>query len=496
MKNNRILIAILATLLMASTLASCSCRDQFRPPETDAPTGEQTTVAGQPGVNNPTDTNPTETTPNSGTVTDPTTPPDIPIGDPSTGDAENGKITGNPYEGWTAEELYASFMEDQERSVYNNINESYGNTPYYVILDARDGGHMFSKLTGQVVMICKDPICDHESCIFSNYTSRLLSCQVVDDRCYVVVKKSKEEIRTTCLYSFDLLMNDAKLVCEWSGADSPEKVYIYKDELYYSVEKKFDDGQYGQVTMVYDMKEKTTYPLRDNPVRCTHIWHQGAYEWYTLLSDGSLRRYNLDTGEDEEILAGSLLNHEEGETGFYFMGSIGQMVYVMKFSTMIGITNCKRYNLETGNMQDIGDTIVLLYDDMIYQGVRHNVTEYKNDPHYEYYCMDNNKGSLYGGKFFERDSETGELHEVVSLCTDGIPDCLKDFCLLDGKFLMIKYQTYKDFQNPYSPSIPEWARSERYVVVNLETGTVYELGVDLSDQSYHKWLEKHEKHER
>ncbi|MBQ5886668.1 MAG: hypothetical protein IIW82_03345, partial [Clostridia bacterium] len=192
MKNNRILIAILATLLMASTLASCSCRDQFRPPETDAPTGEQTTVAGQPGVNNPTDTNPTETTPNSGTVTDPTTPPDIPIGDPSTGDAENGKITGNPYEGWTAEELYASFMEDQERSVYNNINESYGNTPYYVILDARDGGHMFSKLTGQVVMICKDPICDHESCIFSNYTSRLLSCQVVDDRCYVVVKKSKE----------------------------------------------------------------------------------------------------------------------------------------------------------------------------------------------------------------------------------------------------------------------------------------------------------------
>ena len=95
MKNNRILTTILATLLLASTLASCSRRDQFRPPETDAPTGEQTTVAGQPGVNNPTDTNPTETTPNSGTVTDPTTPPDIPIGDPSTGDAENGKITGN-----------------------------------------------------------------------------------------------------------------------------------------------------------------------------------------------------------------------------------------------------------------------------------------------------------------------------------------------------------------------------------------------------------------
>ena len=61
---------------------------------------------------------------------------------------------------------------------------------------------------------------------------------------------------------------------------------------------------------------------------------------------------------------------------------------------------------------------------------------------------------------------------------------------------VVQYQTYKDFPNVYSPNLPLWATSERYVVVNLETGTAYELGVDLSDQSYHKWLEKHEKHER
>ena len=172
MKNNRILTAILATLLLASALASCTRRDQFRPPETDAPTGEQTTVAGQPDVSNPAESNPTDTNPSGGDVTDqgPTTP-DIPIGGPSTGDAENGKITGNSYEGWTAEELYASFMEDQERSVYNNVNDMFGNTPYYVILDVRDGGSMFSKLTGQVVKICKDPICDHKTCMFNNLTS-------------------------------------------------------------------------------------------------------------------------------------------------------------------------------------------------------------------------------------------------------------------------------------------------------------------------------------
>ena len=472
------IIAILLTLLtVTAVFASCSRRDQFRPPETDAPTGEQTTVAGQTDGSNPADTNQS-----GGDVTDPgTTTPDIPIVTPPISGDENGKITGNPYEDWTAEQLYASFMEDQEKSIYNNKNDIFGNTPYYVILDAQYGGSMFSKLTGQVVKICKDPLCDHEDCIFSNSTVLMRSCQVVDDRCYVVVTRSKEGIRTTCMYSFDLLMTDAKLVCEWSGADSPKKVYIYKDKLYYSVEMKFDDGQYGKVTMVYDMKEKTTSPLREEPVRCSVILHQGAYEWYTACEDGSLRRYNLDTGKDEVIIAASHLNSEAGEMEFRFLGVSGQIVYVRK--AIIGQdVNMFQYDMGTDKLQEIEGSAPLIYDGTCYQQVRHDVDAYKDDPHYEYYCNDNDVHARNGGKFFRVDKETGELHEVVSLSTDGIPDSLTDFILLDKKFLMIQYQTYKDFMNPYSPSLPEWKKSERYVVVNMETGTVYELGVDLANQ--------------
>lgn len=473
----RIIAILLAFMTVTAVFASCSRRDQFRPPETDAPTGEQTTVAGQPDVNHPTDTNP-----NGGDVTGPNTSiPDIPVGDPSTGDAENGKITGNPYEGWTAEELYASFMEDQEKSIYNNTNDIFGNTPYYVILDVQYGGSMFSKLTGQVVKICKDPLCDHEDCIFSNSTVLMRSCQVVDDRCYVVVTRSKEGIRTTCMYSFDLLMTDAKLVCEWSGADSPKKVYIYKDKLYYSVEMKFDDGQYGKVTMVYDMIEKTTSPLHENPVRCSVIRHEGAYEWYTVWDDGSLRRYNLDTGKDEVIIVASHLNSEAGEMEFRFLGVSGQIVYVRK--VIIGQdVNMFQYDMGTGKLQEIEGSAPLIYDGTCYQQVRHDVDAYKDDPHYEYYCNDNDVHTRNGGKFFRVDKETGELHEVVSLSTDGIPDSLTEFILLDNKFLMIQYQTYKDFLNPYSPMLKEWDESRRYVVVDMETGTVYELGVDLANQ--------------
>ena len=81
------------------------------------------------------------------------------------------------------------------------------------------------------------------------------------------------------------------------------------------------------------------------------------------------------------------------------------------------------------------------------------------------------------------DGETGELTQVVALSTDGIPDQFSTWVHMDGEYVIVLYQTYKDFHNCYSPSIPEWARSERYVVVNLETGQIFDLGVDLSKQT-------------
>ena len=493
MKPKRILTAYLTVLLLTSTLASCSRRDQFRPPETDVPTGEQTTVAGQPDVSNPTETNPTDTNQNGGDVTDSgTTTPDIPIGDPSTGDAENGKITGNPYEGWTAEELYASFMEDQARSsVGNNTNGVFGNTPYYVILDVQYGGAMFSKLTGQVVKICKDPLCDHEACIFSNVTLMMRSaCQVINDRIYLTLDKANDK---TVMYSFDLLMNDAEVVYEWNGADQPTKVYVYQNKIYYNANMKFDDGQYDRVTMVYDMKEKTTCPLREKPVHLI-TWHQGSYEWYTNKENGTLGRYNLDTGEDEIILDESWLNREAGEIDIRFAGVSDQTVYVWKNINHI-FSNWLKYDMSTGEMHDMGSPTLLIYDENIYTRINHYVEENKNDPHYDYYQTYNNNtssnGTKWGGKLYRYNAQTGEYEILLQLCTDGIPDNLEQILIMDGKYALIQYQTYKDFTNVYNTNIPEWANSRRYVVVNLETGTVYELGVDLDDSSYHKWLESH-----
>ena len=456
-------------------LVACNRRDQFRPDETDTPTGEQTTAADQPDVSNPGESNP-----NGGEATDPcTTTPDIPIVTPPVSGGENGKITGNPYEGWTEEELYASFMEDQERSVYNEtIAKGYGlgNTPYYVILGLRDGGYMFSKLTGQVVKICKDPICDHETCIFNQGTTpMLLLCQVADDRIYIAMYQNKEN--KTVMYSFDLLMNNPKRLGEIE--DSPMDMYLFENKVYYITNVQVGNGQYARGVMVYALDEKRVLPLWEDDIRRDNICFVSECAWYTLSTSGSLHRYNLNTGEDVEIFSGNLLNREAGETAFEFVAFQGDYIYYRKLLAPDHLSDMIQYNINTGETKDLGDTAVRIYDHQFFCVVSHLAEKFKNDPHYEYY----RESGGCGGKIYKMDGETGELTQVVALSTDGIPDQFSTWVHMDGEYVIVLYQTYKDFHNCYSPSIPEWARSERYVVVNLETGQIFDLGVDLSKQT-------------
>ncbi len=481
MKNNRILTAILATLMLASALASCSRRDQFRPPETDTPTGEQTTVAGQPDGNTPTESTPHETAPGGEEVTKPNSPDGPPTFAPPLSDGtETPKITGNPYEGWTAEELYASFMKEEERSETYESAYYFYNTPYYVLLDVQYGGHMFSKLTGQVIPICKDPICDHKDCIFSKLTSQLCMCQVVDDRIYITTDGKEEGY---IMYSFDLLMNDAKVVGEWS--DYIQNMYVYRDKVYYITGVDLDNGLTGYGAMTYDMKEKTTAPLWEQSELCYTICFDGGYAWYSPRESGSLRRYNLDTGEDELIISGDLLDREKGESGFVYDSGGEKIAYVEKW-IFGGYFEYYVLDMETGELRE-RNIDALEYDGNTYVEIRFDREEYKDDPHYEYYFNNTTDGIgvRNGGKLYRKDAATGELQMVYNFQTDGIPDCIQGTQFMDGKFILVQYQTYKDFRNPYNESAPEWADSYRFIVFNMETGQAYELGVDISQMSFH-----------
>ena len=481
-------LGLFCLIAFSLPLTSCSRRDQFRPPETDAPTGEQTTLVGQPDGNdpfesNPVETNPHETNQSGGDVTESTTLPETTPTDPNTpkppvGDgSETPKITGNPYEGWTAEELYASFRKDDERSLYNNMNQSFGNTPYYIIIDSISGGHMFSKLTGQVVTICKDPLCTHDDCIFSNDATGFDGCQVVNDRVYIVIRK----VFTSkyILYSFNLLMDDPQLICEWDTW--PQGLYIYKNKAYYTTTIKLENGLHGWGGVVYDLQTKETTQLWKNAESCSYIEYDGEYAWYTQNDDGSLRRFNLNTGEHEVILSGELLDHEKGELCFSFESLSDNTLYYWRDEVNYEQTFWQM-DLTTKIIEEQWLPYSYKYDGAYYGTVLHDTDEYVDDPHYAYYC----NGTALAGKIYRKNMLNEDLELAVVLRTDGIPDNIGNWFVLDGQYIMVEYQTYKDFRNHYSSTLPEWAASKRYIIVNLETGVAYELGVDLSTQSVHK----------
>ena len=255
----------------------------------------------------------------------------------------------------------------------------------YVLFDVQYGGHMFSKLTGQVIPICKDPICDHKDCIFSKLTSQLCMCQVVDDRIYITTDGKEEGY---IMYSFDLLMNDAKVVGEWS--DYIQNMYVYRDKVYYITGVDLDNGLTGYGAMTYDMKEKTTAPLWEQSELCYTICFDGGYAWYSPRESGSLRRYNLDTGEDELIISGDLLDREKGESGFVYDSGGEKIAYVEKW-IFGGYFEYYVLDMETGELRE-RNIDALEYDGNTYVEIRFDREEYKDDPHYEYYFNNTTDG--------------------------------------------------------------------------------------------------------
>ena len=478
MKTNRTLTTVLAALLLATTFASCSRRDQFRPPETDAPTGEQTTVAGQPEVSDPIESQPT-----GGDTTDKDTEPIAPdetspsdsihIPNPDDGIFEAVKTVANPYEGMTAEELYASFEQDRQRSVVNGLMLNAHNTPYYILLDARKGGKMYSKLTGQVMTICKDPLCQHTDCIFGTYTASAGDVQVSGDRIYIWLARTNNGM-CTVLYSFDLLMDNPREEFVWAneflGADT---AFYHEGKVYYSTRVQ-QGGMNVSTVYVADLELDTTQRLWDDERAIAGLTLVGEDLWYTSGKDGSLHSYSLATGEDTCILSAEYLNPEEGQLRFRYLGMDGDRLYVSRQDVQ-NTTYTMVYDMAQKTLTEAAASYV--YDGHGYTLMDHRQESFAQDPHYAYY----QESSNYLGGDFYLCSADGEPIHLFRLATDGIPDQVTQFLLLDGHYVLFTYQTYKDFQNSYNPGVPEWERSIRFCFVDLYTGQAYDMGVDLEE---------------
>ncbi len=456
MKTNRIIIAILATILLTASLVCCSYRDPLHLPETDAPTEGQATVADQPNG---------ETS--AGTT-------DSAIQDPPANTPIQGE--GNPYEGKTKEELMA---------MYENASEwAWGtgfNTPYYVILhnQIHNGCQAFNRLTGQIESLCREPLCNHEACVFKRNT-RIEALTVTDGRIYMVISEpvtDDEQLKNQIsLYSFDLMFSDPKLIREWgTTGDGPQNNILldYGGKLLY-VDNYYRDGEVIPTTFVMDPETGDSELLWGEDFLAS-VWEvEGDYVYYQDSSRRTVSRYHMVEKTHETVLQ-DMLDPEHGDLFCALSDVVGERLFCSMISTLE--TYSFIYHMTAKEIESTDKMGITLCVDRVFYFKNHTDEAYKDDPFYDYYLRQ--PGALYemdnisGGEIWMQ-PYGGEETRLVYLTTYDVPDHIT-ICGFDGRFLYVRVHRYLDYQNELNPNFNPFNTKEYIACIDTQTDTVYKL---------------------
>ena len=386
---------------------------------------------------------------------------------------------GNPYATMSPEELLSSYRESLDYAKYSS--DIATNTPYYYIFSSEafgNGGQAYSKLTGNIVTLCKDLTCDHrsENCL---YYGQIDECVLLHDRIYILMNMFDGSYR---LYSFNLMLDDVKEVCVWNESDSPDRFAIYNGKIYMIGSIVTEDESVKRSLFVFDPSNNTCTAAPVNGLTFQSGWVLENHLYYTA-SNGALWQYDIDTTEQKCLLDASLLNPEEGDIRFIVSGRAGTShLRVMRQSIIKSAT--LYYDLNTGEvitqesiMPEETGTLKAWTQTGQYFVLKHNTSDYEDDPHYTYYNdkVENWLTNDSGGEIWYRTSTDGELTLLASMATDGIPDAIRNIVAMDGKTMVVMYSTYEDFANVYNgyQKITGINLETRYAVIDLETGIVY-----------------------
>ena len=458
---------VLSVLSILTVLASCNRRDQYRDPVGTDPNAETTSPTTNAVTDQP--NNPDETTgqePESGTT--PVNP----------GNPPSQEGTGNPYAGMSKDDLLALYQQTSERATLSS--DMVINTPYYYLF-CRDtygtGGKAYSKLTGKVVTLCKEIGCKHDdNCI---YTGNIEECVIIGDRVYLGIQNNFSKLFR--LYSFNFLLDDAKLIYEWGSNEAPCDFSAIGEKIYMVGQVLTSDGTVKYPLFVLDLNHKSYTPVMEddsNVQTGNGIWE--GYFYYSA-ADGSLWQYDMAAAEHKCLLEASLLNSENGDTRF-FVDSLAGHTHLCIMRQGILETSLLYYDLTSGEViteeSMIGDDKAhLIWTEAgQFMQILHNTPAYENDPHYTYYSdkVENWLVNYSGGEIWFRPDSNSELSLLVRMQTDGIPDAIRHVVAIDGKTLVVSYKTYKDFENVYNDyNKLTSGDSLHYAVIDLETGTVY-----------------------
>ena len=441
MKKLSILLAIVSLMIVVT---ACNRRDKYRNPE----------LTGSEEVS-------------SGTVTGADSDTNLPQGE------------GNPYQNMTAEELLTLYQETPEHSRISTPHAF--DTPYYYIFasdTAYTGGQAYSKLTGQIVTLCKDMTCSHkgeDSCLFKD---EIAECFVMGNRVYILVSSISAGYK---LYSLNLMLDDVELIYEWENTDSPSRFSTYNGKIYMMGSMVSEDQNVTRALFVLNPQTKTcAFAMEEHFTFQSGSFINGIL--YYTNQDGSLWQCDIATNAHACLLPASLLNLEQGDVRFIVSGSYSSLHLNVRKQSLVK-NRMLYYDVNTGNIVQDQEVITEKKGRLLgwtdkgqYCLLNHDTIEYEDDPHYTYYT-DRLNGLVNnsGGKIWFRQSGEDEWTLLASLKTDDIPDAIRYVAAMDAKSMLVAYSTYKDFDNVYNgyQKNTEEDLCIRYAVIDLETGAVY-----------------------
>jgi hypothetical protein len=440
MNRKTILMVVLAGVIF---LSACNRRDLYKEPETTGDT-------------------------------------DVVTNEIQTDDFTPNTDTGSPYQNMSEEELEALFFETPNRAQLSTDHAF--NTPYYFILSTSTfgtGGQAYSKLTGNMITLCKDLTCSHKGDDPCLYKGLIQECVVVGNRIYILVNNFRGEY---LLYSVNLQLDDTKLVYKWSDTENIDNLCSYNGKIYMTG-YVMENGLNIMLSMFIFDPLKKTYTTA---VETDFMFQAGSIidgVLYYTNQDGSLWQYDIETTVHECLLEASLLNRENGDVRF-IVSETAESTYLRIVRQGVVKDSLLYYDLNTGKtfpeeqlMEGINGKISVWTEAGQYFLLRHDVASYQNDPHYDYYNAQLRDGTVNfsGGEIWFRQNAEDELFLFTVMRTDGIPDAIRYIASTDGKTMLVGYNTYKDFPNAYnvSETIAGTNRDMRYALIDLETGTIY-----------------------
>lgn len=407
----------------------------------------------------------------------------------------------NPYEGMTPQDLVDLYRGGQVVNMTNNGLPC--NTPYYYVSDVQNGGSAFNKLTGEIVRLCKDPLCRHDlDCPFA-YSNSMRCMAVSEDRIYAImsgaayVNDGQGVESAYRLFSFTYSFDEPRLLHTWSqSADVPYYIFPWDGKLYYMSYLR-QDGETQHTLFVLDPETGKTAPFETDNESVAHetIGMVGKYLFYNTRNSetDAVRRLDMETGEDIRAVARSVVHPEDGEFDVVLSSVFADGERMVVFITGTGPDGRMR---TSHYMTLVGSDVLTPITERLCGNISvyfhdHLSEAFDDDPLHDYY---HNQFGMRGhdvpsgGELWCCPPEGGPEELLCYCSTDGHPDNLSP-PLYDGKCIYVQYDNYRGFANIYNPKwdpapvnyytregCDQYLDWEGLLVIDVETQTVLNVG--------------------